>query len=465
MDANPTIYPGAPQVCDGVNNDCTRSRMALPPGHQRERRRRRHLHRVPGRLRRRQRGRLSRRVPGLRRGQQRLQLPRLAGPGRHQRERRRRRHLHRVPGRLRRRQRGRLSRRVPGLRRGQQRLQLAPAGPPWPAPTRATTTATPSPSAWPTATTPIPPPTPARWRPTTAGTTSVRPTPGTGSPTRSPAPWPSAIPPIPARSPGRPRRPRRPMRWSARPAPGFPPICGDQITQIPSWSDAEAPPQGGVFYLPGPVDRAVHRKLGAGLLRRRAGRPVRGGIKLRRRSGQRLRRSDRLRRPRLLPGPGLRAGHLHLHRHARRRHRAGGAQRLLLFDHGGAHRLHPLLHLRPRRYRLQVVRGAGRFLPRQLPGPGHVGRRRLFRILEPLVASGGGLLGRPRHHRLPESLLVDCVEAHAWCAESGLADRYSAILPEQTEECEAADFSLGCGPGDWVLTIQVGPDRLRTCGF
>ena len=63
------------------------------------------------------------------------------------------------------------------------------------------------------------------------------------------------------------------------------------------------------------------------------------------------------------------------------------------------------------------------------------------------------------------SYSLDCLESYSWCAEFGLADRYGAILPEQTAECETADLYISCGAGDWVFTLKIGAGRLSTCGF
>jgi hypothetical protein len=60
---------------------------------------------------------------------------------------------------------------------------------------------------------------------------------------------------------------------------------------------------------------------------------------------------------------------------------------------------------------------------------------------------------------------LDCVESHAWCAESGLGGREPVILPGQTNQCEAGDLTLGCGDGAVVFVLKVGPRRLSTCGF
>ena len=80
------------------------------------------------------------------------------------------------------------------------------------------------------------------------------------------------------------------------------------------------------------------------------------------------------------------------------------------------------------------------------------------------LLEGGSWVG-PDTTGYPNSFSADCMEGHAWCAEFGLADRYGAILPEQLGECETADFSVGCGTGDWVFTLRIGARRLSTCGF
>ena len=80
------------------------------------------------------------------------------------------------------------------------------------------------------------------------------------------------------------------------------------------------------------------------------------------------------------------------------------------------------------------------------------------------LLEGGSWVG-PDTTGYPNSYSWECADSYSWCAEFGLAGRYGAILPEQTAECEAADFSIGCSTGSCVLTIQVGPNRLRTCGF
>lgn len=59
----------------------------------------------------------------------------------------------------------------------------------------------------------------------------------------------------------------------------------------------------------------------------------------------------------------------------------------------------------------------------------------------------------------------DCTESHAWCSESGFADRSLTLLPEQVNEWEACDFMVGCGTGNWVFTLKIGARRLSTCGF
>lgn len=59
----------------------------------------------------------------------------------------------------------------------------------------------------------------------------------------------------------------------------------------------------------------------------------------------------------------------------------------------------------------------------------------------------------------------DCFEEFAWCPEDGLEGRSLAARPAAAGSCEAYDNLHGCGNGSWTLTIKVAADRLAACGF
>ncbi len=54
---------------------------------------------------------------------------------------------------------------------------------------------------------------------------------------------------------------------------------------------------------------------------------------------------------------------------------------------------------------------------------------------------------------------------YAWCSEQGLGGLKLAIVPAHPSNCEVQDGNAGCGDGTWRLTITVGPSRLAACGF
>jgi len=58
-----------------------------------------------------------------------------------------------------------------------------------------------------------------------------------------------------------------------------------------------------------------------------------------------------------------------------------------------------------------------------------------------------------------------CFGMNSWCSEVGLGGRAPTVNPADELTCEARDAFFGCGLGQWVLTIQIGPDRMSTCGF
>ncbi|MCI0657343.1 MAG: hypothetical protein L0170_09770, partial [Acidobacteria bacterium] len=77
----------------------------------------------------------------------------------------------------------------------------------------------------------------------------------------------------------------------------------------------------------------------------------------------------------------------------------------------------------------------------------------------------GGAWSAPATDPYENRFGSSCLEDHSWCPEAGVAGRDLAVLPEQATECETFDFAVGCGPGSWQLTLKIGHNRLRTCGF
>jgi len=57
-----------------------------------------------------------------------------------------------------------------------------------------------------------------------------------------------------------------------------------------------------------------------------------------------------------------------------------------------------------------------------------------------------------------------CLGPYSWCPEYLLGDRGIAVWPGDGGDCEALDVGSGCGPGD-TLTLWLGRDRFAACGF
>jgi len=58
-----------------------------------------------------------------------------------------------------------------------------------------------------------------------------------------------------------------------------------------------------------------------------------------------------------------------------------------------------------------------------------------------------------------------CLGAYSWCPEVLLSDHNLAASPGDGATCEARELLAGCGDGTWVFAVSVGPDRMTACGF
>ena len=58
-----------------------------------------------------------------------------------------------------------------------------------------------------------------------------------------------------------------------------------------------------------------------------------------------------------------------------------------------------------------------------------------------------------------------CSSSYSWCLEPTLSGVEIVVLPDVTGQCELQLAGASCNADNWMLTIQVGLDRLAACGF
>ena len=58
-----------------------------------------------------------------------------------------------------------------------------------------------------------------------------------------------------------------------------------------------------------------------------------------------------------------------------------------------------------------------------------------------------------------------CFGAYSWCSEVGLSGHAPTVDPGDAALCEARDAFSGCGDPTWTLSISVGTSRWEACGF
>ena len=71
----------------------------------------------------------------------------------------------------------------------------------------------------------------------------------------------------------------------------------------------------------------------------------------------------------------------------------------------------------------------------------------------------------PQTGAYPNLFGNDCADLYGFCPEAGLGGRSPALLPGSENECEVADLDYGCGDGTWSLTVRIGRSRMSTCRF
>jgi hypothetical protein len=76
---------------------------------------------------------------------------------------------------------------------------------------------------------------------------------------------------------------------------------------------------------------------------------------------------------------------------------------------------------------------------------------------------GGGWIG-PDTASYDNFFGDDCVGPYSWCTEYGLAGHVPAITPDDPGPCEVFD-NITCSDGTWSVTIEIGASRLNVCGF
>ena len=245
--------------------------------------------------------------------------------------------------------------------------------------------------------------------------------------------------------------------------PAFPPVCGDEITPIASWSDPVVPAAGGVFfYLVRPIGANVgswgRRSSGAERTGLCGGESIcTDGVDNDGDSQTDCDDLDCFQDPACAPATFIFADTLgnNIAPEALTNFLSGltvASTDYILFSISGPGGFRWCSE-RADFYRDSYLAMAA------TGGTVYSGTWNRWSLLE-----GGSWVG-PDTTGYPNSYGWDCLEPHAWCSESGLGGRYATILPEQVNECEAADFLYGCGTGSWIFSLKIGSQRISTCGF